>query len=158
MIDRFKINFYSLRKKNLIPYFKSTQNISVLRGWWGILSFFTITNVYIQFFICKLDLSNCFWFRRQRGFYEWLAHQTCNVAVPGFSPALARPLIGFFLGYYEFKYSGMPVNCQLRLPPARWGDPVVFYVDYLFQILFIFNFYYSFKTFLCFWLAQVNPA
>ena len=38
---------------------------------------------------------------------EWSAHQTCNVAVPGFSPALARPLIGFFLGYYKFKYSGI---------------------------------------------------
>jgi len=45
---------------------------------------------------------------------EWSAHQTCNVAVRGLSsPALARPLTEFVLGCYEFKYSAMPVNCQL---------------------------------------------
>ena len=45
---------------------------------------------------------------------EWSAHQTCNVAVRGLSsPALARPLSGFVLCWYECKYSAMPVNCQL---------------------------------------------
>ena len=45
---------------------------------------------------------------------EWSAHQTCNVAVQGLSsPALARPKTGFVIRCYEFKYSAMPVNCQL---------------------------------------------
>ena len=51
----------------------------------------------VQTFICKSDLSNCFSFRDSVA--EWSAQQTCNVALLGFSPALARSLTEFLLGY-----------------------------------------------------------
>ena len=155
MSDHFKINFYSLRKKNLIPYFKSTQNISVLRGWWGILSFFTVTNDSVQFFICKLDLSNCSSFRRQHGRVVNTSDlQCCGLGFVESCAGQATNWICSWLLRVEILSHAckLPAGCLLAVGVF---SPVMLYVDYLFQILLSF-FIISFKTFLHFCLAQVS--
>ena len=69
----------------------------------------------VQFFICKLDLSNCFSFRRQHGRVVSASDLQC--CGPGFVESCSglRPLTGFVLGCYEFKYSAMPINCLLAV-------------------------------------------
>ena len=55
---------------------------------------------------------------------EWLAHWTCNPAVPGSSPGHT----GFFLSHFNFKSFGPTlVKSQVCLLPVGVFNPVMLY-------------------------------
>ena len=108
-----------------------------------------------QFFICKLDLSNCFSFSRQHGRVVSTSDLQC--CSPGFvescSGQATNRICSWLLRVQILSRAcKLPTGCVL---PAGVFSPVMLYVDYLFQILLSF-FIISFKTFLHFWVAQVS--
>ena len=111
----------------------------------------------VQFFICKLDLSNCFSFRRQHGRVVSTSDlQCCGLGFVESCSGQATIWICSLLVWVQNLILShackLPTVCLLLVGVF---SPVMLYVDYLFQILLSF-FIISFKTFLHFCLAQVS--
>lgn len=108
----------------------------------------------VQFFICKLDLSNLFSLRRQHGRVVSTSDLQC--CGPGFVESCsgqATIWICSLLVWVQILSHAckLPTVCLL---PVGVFSPVMLYVDCFRYYLSFFMI--SFKTFLHFWLAQVS--
>ena len=155
MSDHFKINFIFIVWGKRISYLTSRAHRIFLC--WGADEVFCHFYCYkcAQFFICKLDLSNCFSFRRQRG--RGVSTSDLQCCGPGFVESCSGQATNWICSWLLW-VEILSYACKLLagcLLPVGVFSPVMLFVDYLFQILLSF-FIISFKTFLHFCLAQVS--
>ena len=110
-----------------------------------------------QFFICKLDLSNCFSFRRQHGRVVSTSDlQCCGRGFVESCSGQATNWICSSLLQVQILYSAMPVNCQL-VASCQLGFLVFWCCMWIICFRCYLSFFIiSFQTFLHFWLAQVS--